>query len=72
MLLTKFSRSVESSPMKVSCEKCEFLLYEGLDVKAPYEIVQEYNGRCPNCARRLRHKPEGIEIKPALTVPEPA
>ncbi|UCC32990.1 MAG: hypothetical protein JSW53_04145 [Candidatus Bathyarchaeota archaeon] len=52
--------------MKILCEKCGFLLYEGLDVKAPYEIVQTYNGRCPSCTRRLRHKPVNIEIKPLL------
>jgi hypothetical protein len=59
-------------PMKVLYEKCGFLLYAGLDVKPPYEIVQEYNGRCPNCAKRLHHKPKNIEIKPLLSIAERA
>lgn len=55
-------------PMKVHCEKCGFLLYEGLNVKAPYEIIQNYNGKCPNCAKRLRHVPKTVEIKPLLNI----
>jgi hypothetical protein len=55
-------------PMKVFCENCRFLLYTGLDVKAPHEIVLEHNGRCPNCAKRLHHKPRNIEIKPLVSV----
>jgi len=55
-------------PMKVLCEKCGFLLYTGVDVKAPYDIVIEHDGRCPNCAKRLRHTPQNIEIKPLLSV----
>lgn len=50
-------------PMKVFCERCGILLYEGLDVKAPYEIVQSYDGRCPNCTKKLNQVPKTIEIK---------
>ena len=55
-------------PMRVLCEKCGFLLYEGLDVKTPYEIVQSHDGKCPKCAKRLRHLPKSVEIKPLQSV----
>jgi len=49
-------------PHRVICGKCEAVLYEGKDVKPPYEIVTSYNGKCPNCAKKLLHSPLKIQI----------
>jgi len=52
-------------PQKVICENCGHVLYEGEDLKAPEEIVQQYNGKCPKCGRKLSTVPKNVEVKPA-------
>lgn len=51
-------------PMKAVCEKCGNILYEGAEIKAPYEIVASYEGKCPKCAKRLLQTPGRVEISP--------
>jgi RNase P subunit RPR2 len=50
-------------PQRVICQKCSFVLYEGAELKPPYEIVEGYEGRCPNCRKKLSYIPENIEIR---------
>ncbi|UCC33275.1 MAG: hypothetical protein JSW53_05780 [Candidatus Bathyarchaeota archaeon] len=52
-------------PQKVVCRECGFVLYEDLDLKAPDEIMQQYDGKCPSCGKKLTFTPENIEVKPA-------
>lgn len=52
-------------PQKVVCHNCGFVLYEGLDLKPPDEIVQSYDGKCPKCGKKLSFIPKDVEVKPA-------
>jgi len=51
-------------PQLVICHKCGTTLYEGENLKPPDEIIQEYDGRCPSCKKRLSYLPKKIEVKP--------
>ncbi|MCK4320800.1 hypothetical protein KAW11_04205 [Candidatus Bathyarchaeota archaeon] len=33
-------------------------------MKPPYEIIEIFNGKCPNCGKKLSHIPMQVEIKP--------
>jgi len=50
-------------PQLVLCEKCGATLYKGMDIKAPNEITQQYDGRCPKCGKRLSFIPKKVEVK---------
>ena len=52
-------------PQKVVCRDCGFVLYEDIDLKSPDEIIEQYDGRCPSCGKKLTFVPENVEIKPA-------
>lgn len=51
-------------PQKVLCHKCGQLLYEGEELKPPDEILQKYDGKCPNCGRKLTLIPVSVEVEP--------
>jgi len=57
------SSMVRLLPQLVICHSCSFALYEGADLKPPYEIVEGYEGRCPKCGEKLSSIPESIEIR---------
>ena len=50
-------------PQKVICEACGEVLYKGVDLKPPEEVIQQFNGKCPRCGRQLVFNPEKVEIK---------
>ena len=50
-------------PQKVICEACGEVLYNGVDLKPPEEVIQQFNGKCPRCGRQLVFNPEKVEIK---------
>lgn len=52
-------------PQRVVCEDCGKILYEGLDLKPPDEIIQRYNGKCPKCGKRLAFVPITVEVEVA-------
>ena len=52
-------------PQRVLCLECGFVLYEDIDLKAPDEIIQQHDGRCPSCGKKLIFVPENIEVKSA-------
>ena len=43
---------------------CQALLHRGETPKPPYEIIEDNNGKCPNCSRRLSIEPINFEVKP--------
>jgi DNA-directed RNA polymerase subunit RPC12/RpoP len=45
------------------CEKCAFVLYEGELLKAPYEIIEEYEGKCPRCGKKLSYIPRTVQVR---------
>jgi hypothetical protein len=46
------------------CQKCNFLLYEGNSLKPPDEILNNHNGKCPKCGKRLSLVPKNVEVLP--------
>jgi predicted Zn-ribbon and HTH transcriptional regulator len=52
-------------PLQVTCHECGFVLYDGKEVKAPDEIINNYNGRCPNCRKKLSYIPKRVKIQPS-------
>jgi len=52
-------------PQRVNCDECGAVLYEGEELKSPEDILQMYNGKCPECGRNLSLTPKKIEVKAA-------
>lgn len=50
-------------PQQVVCEECGRILYDGLDLRPPEELIQEYDGKCPKCGKKLSFAPKKIEVK---------
>jgi hypothetical protein len=55
----------DSLPQSILCEECDTVLYEGVEVKSPYEILELYEGKCPKCNRKLSATPIRVEVKKA-------
>jgi RNase P subunit RPR2 len=51
-------------PQRVICQKCGTILYEGIELIAPEEIVQRLDGICPKCGKKLSFNPENVTIRP--------
>ena len=54
---------VTGMPLQVRCERCGAVLYEGTNVKPPYEIIESHNGKCPGCRKKLSHIPITVKIR---------
>jgi hypothetical protein len=57
-------REVSVVPQRVICQGCNHVLYEGPDLKPPDEIIQQYEGKCPKCGKKLSLLPIDVEVKP--------
>ncbi|MEM3442242.1 MAG: hypothetical protein QW667_00515 [Candidatus Bathyarchaeia archaeon] len=51
-------------PQRVTCHECGYVLYEGVELKPPDEILHQHNGKCPACGRKLSLIPINVEVKP--------
>jgi hypothetical protein len=51
-------------PQRVICQGCSYVLYEGAELKPPDEILQQYEGKCPECGKKLSLLPINVEVKP--------
>jgi hypothetical protein len=51
-------------PQRVICHGCNYVLYEGSELKPPDEIISENGGKCPKCNRKLSLLPIDVEVKP--------
>ena len=60
----RFRDGREIVPQRVICQKCGFILYDGVELKPPDEIIQSYDGKCPNCGKKLSYVPKNVEVKP--------
>ena len=58
-------------PQKTTCRDCGFILYEDMDLKSPDEIIEQYDGRCPQCGKKLTFVPSEVYVKPAEGVSVP-
>jgi hypothetical protein len=54
----------KSMPQRVLCHGCNHILYEGGELKPPDEIIQQFEGKCPKCGRKLSLMPLDVEVKP--------
>ncbi len=53
-------------PLLVICNKCGAILFKSIEeLKAPDEIIQSYDGKCPTCGKKLSHIPKNVVVKPA-------
>lgn len=51
-------------PQKIFCNECGSILYHGLELEIPLEIIQRHNGVCPQCKRKLDFETEKLKIIP--------
>ena len=49
---------------RVVCSECSNILYEGDILKSPQDIVKKFDGRCPNCGRKLSFSTKNLSIYP--------
>jgi len=52
-------------PQQVICHECGFVLYEGKELRPPDEIIQQHDGKCPKCGKKLSFIPKKVEVKSA-------
>jgi DNA-directed RNA polymerase subunit RPC12/RpoP len=53
-----------SMPQHVSCQACGHVLYEGPELRPPDEILQDNEGKCPKCGKKLSFIPIDVNVKP--------
>jgi hypothetical protein len=51
-------------PQKIYCSDCGSILYHGLELETPNEVIQRHSGICPQCKKRLEFETEKIRILP--------
>jgi RNase P subunit RPR2 len=51
-------------PQKIFCSNCQHVLYQGLELEIPVEIVSRNGGYCPNCGKKIVFNPDSLIIKP--------
>lgn len=51
-------------PQKILCAECGSILYHGLELETPNEIIQRHNGICPQCKKKLLFETEKVRIVP--------
>jgi DNA-directed RNA polymerase subunit RPC12/RpoP len=59
-------------PQLVICNKCGAILYDNIELKPPDEIVQSYDGKCPNCGKKLSFIPKRVQVKPLDETNQPS
>ena len=50
-------------PQSIRCDRCGSILYKGMELKSPFEIIELYQGKCPKCSRKLSSVPIEVQIK---------
>jgi hypothetical protein len=50
-------------PLEVVCNGCGEILFKGLELRPPDEIIQIHDGKCPKCGRKLSFTPIRVEVK---------
>ncbi len=51
-------------PQKIVCADCGSILYNGLELETPSEIIQRHNGLCPQCKKKLDFETGKLKIIP--------
>jgi len=47
---------------KIVCEGCGKVLFNDSKLRPPEEVIQELNGKCPHCGKKLVFNPDRLEI----------
>ncbi len=50
-------------PLIVVCGKCGRKLYEGKNPISVNELIRRLKGRCPNCGKELKLRPEKVVVE---------
>jgi len=61
---TSLQAGVGKVPERIFCGVCHLIFYEGEVLISPLDIVEENDGKCPNCGKELDFLFSGIVIKP--------
>ena len=48
--------------LKIVCNVCGYVLYEGVELIPFYKLRQEIDNKCPNCKRKLAIRPVSVEL----------
>jgi hypothetical protein len=51
-------------PQCIQCDKCNYVLYTGAEIKSPEEISRQYERICPRCGKELSVIPIKVKVKP--------
>ena len=50
-------------PQRIICEGCGEAIYDSIELKPPEELIQQLDGKCPKCGKKLVFNHEKVEIK---------
>ena len=50
-------------PQRILCSGCGCVLYNGEVLKCPQDVVKKYEGKCPECGKRLDFTLESVIIE---------
>jgi hypothetical protein len=51
-------------PQRILCKKCKEVLYEGDLLKSPQDIIKKFEGKCPQCGKKLNFESDEVSVKP--------
>ena len=51
-------------PQRIICANCGHNLYEGEILKSPQDVLKKYDGRCPNCSKKLAFTSNSVIVTP--------
>lgn len=50
-------------PQQIICKGCGAVLYRGIELRSPSEVIAQFGGHCPNCGKKLEFSISSVEIK---------
>ncbi|KPV61496.1 MAG: hypothetical protein AOA65_2313 [Candidatus Bathyarchaeota archaeon BA1] len=59
-----FEDGCEIMPQQAICQQCGAILYKGVELIPPDEVIRRHNGKCPTCGKKLAFTPVNVEVKP--------
>ncbi|HZD13135.1 MAG TPA: hypothetical protein VE177_06425 [Candidatus Binatus sp.] len=52
-------------PQRIFCSKCSEMLYTGIELETPSEVIQRNGGYCPKCGKKLSFEVDNLKINQA-------
>ena len=50
-------------PQRTLCKECGEVLYVGLLLKSPRDVVKQFEGKCPKCEKDLAFEADAVTVK---------